>query len=81
MVKQKLSAKVDRKTIIHAVDQLSPDRARIAVDFLEFLHQKDAEWDATTELLSDKKLMSDIATARRDVAKGIGLSSWRKTSA
>ncbi len=59
---------------------LSPARAQTALDFLEYLKNKDDEWDATAEILADTSLVREIKLARADLKKNgfKSLTSWRK---
>lgn len=69
-----------QKNIFRAVKTLSPDRLVAALEFLNFLKEKDEERNATTEVLSDQALYRDIQIARRAWAKGAAaqFTPWRK---
>ena len=66
--------------LLGALKELSPERMRAAMDFVEFLKNKDEEWDATSEILGDASTMRDISAAKADIAKigRKGMTSWRK---
>lgn len=61
------------------VDALSPAKARVALDFIEFLVAKE-EAEATEELLAIPGLLSQVREAEREVAEGkvVSLSEVRK---
>lgn len=48
--------------------QLSPERLRMAVEFMEFLKEQE-EWEATWDILTDPKMMAMIRKAE---------ANWRK---
>ncbi len=51
-----------RRQATELVRQLSPERLRMAVEFLEFLKERE-EWEATWEILSDPKMVEMIRRA------------------
>ena len=55
-----------RKKVKEAIKTLSEERARVALDFINYL----GEWEATGELLSDKKLLMDYKAAKEEIKKG-----------
>jgi hypothetical protein len=58
------------------LDQLSEDKAKVAVSFLEFLEEKES-WEATKEILGDKELKASIQRGKEDIAKG-RVRPWRE---
>ncbi|MFA5994918.1 MAG: hypothetical protein WCW27_06690 [Patescibacteria group bacterium] len=68
-----------KHSIIETLKELSPNKMKVALDYLEYLREKDAEWDATAEILANKKLLKDIQVARSDWKKGkkANFVAWR----
>ena len=58
-----------KKKAKEAIETLSDTKARVALDFINYLRERE-EWDATAELLSDKKLLMDYKAAREEIKKG-----------
>ncbi len=58
-----------RKKVKEAIKTLSEERARVALDFINYLGERE-EWEATGELLSDKKLLMDYKAAKEEIKKG-----------
>ena len=58
-----------KKKVREAVETLSDKKARVALDFINYLMERE-EWEATAELLSDKKLLMDYKAARVEIKKG-----------
>ena len=58
-----------KKKVKEAVETLSDKKARVALDFINYLMERE-EWEATAELLSDKKLLMDYKAARVEIKKG-----------
>lgn len=58
-----------RKKVKEAIKTLSEEKARVALDFITYLGERE-EWDATGELLSDKKLLMDYKAAKEEIKKG-----------
>ena len=58
------------------LDQLSEDKAKAAVSFLEFLEAKEC-WEATKEILRDNELMASIRRGKADIAAG-RVKPWRE---
>jgi PHD/YefM family antitoxin component YafN of YafNO toxin-antitoxin module len=52
-----------------AIDELSEEKVRVAVDFIDYLKEKE-EMEATLEVLSSHELMEQIAEAERSIRKG-----------
>ena len=52
-----------------AIETLSDKKARVALDFIDYLRERE-EWEATAELLSDKKLLMDYKAAKEEIKKG-----------
>jgi hypothetical protein len=51
-----------------AIDELSEEKVRVAVDFIDYLKEKE-EMEATLEVLSSHELMEQIAEAERSIRK------------
>jgi PHD/YefM family antitoxin component YafN of YafNO toxin-antitoxin module len=58
-----------KKRVKDAIENLSDKKARVVLDFIDYLKEKE-EWEATAELLSDKKLLMDYKAAREEIKKG-----------
>ena len=58
-----------KKRAKDAIENLSDKKARVVLDFIDYLKEKE-EWEATAELLSDKKLLMDYKAAREEIKKG-----------
>lgn len=52
-----------------AIDELSEEKVKVAVDFIDYLRKKE-EMEATLEVLSSHELMVQIAEAERSLKKG-----------
>lgn len=52
-----------------AIDELSDEKVKVAVDFIDYLKEKE-ETEATLEVLSSRELMAQIAEAERSLKKG-----------
>lgn len=51
-----------------AIETLSDKKARVVLDLIGYLRERE-EWEATDELLSDKKLLMDYKTAKAEIKK------------
>ncbi|MFB2833135.1 hypothetical protein [Floridanema evergladense] len=58
------------------VDRLSPDRLRVAADFLAYLAERESN-EATEELLEIPGFIEAFERGKRDVAAG-RVTDWRK---
>jgi PHD/YefM family antitoxin component YafN of YafNO toxin-antitoxin module len=58
-----------------ALDALSEKKVSVVLDFIDYLRERE-EWQATDELLSDKKLLRDYRKAREEIRKGKTVK-WR----
>ena len=58
-----------RKKVKEAIKTLSEERSRVVLDFINYLGERE-EWEATGELLSDKKLLTDYKAAKEEIKKG-----------
>ena len=58
-----------RKKVKEAIKTLSEERSRVVLDFINYLGERE-EWEATGELLSDKKLLMDYKAAKEEIKKG-----------
>ncbi len=68
-----------RKEAKRALDELSEEKLRVAVDFLGYLKEKE-EMEATLEILSSHELMTQIEASEKAIKKG-GLDEfipWEK---
>jgi hypothetical protein len=52
-----------------AIEDLSTEKVKVAVDFLEYLKEKE-EMEATLEVLASHQLRSQIAEAEQSLQKG-----------
>jgi hypothetical protein len=51
------------------LEELSPEKIKVAVDFLEYLKEKE-EMEATLEVLSSRELMSQLKSAEAAIRRG-----------
>ena len=58
-----------RKEAKRALDELSEEKLRVAVDFLGYLKEKE-EMEATLEILSSHELMTQIEESKKAIKKG-----------
>ena len=52
-----------------AIDELSEEKVKVAVDFIDYLKEKE-EMEATLEVLSSHELMEQISEAEKSIKKG-----------
>ena len=52
-----------------AIDELSEEKVKVAIDFIDYLKQKE-EMEATLEILSSRELMAQIEEAEKSIKKG-----------
>jgi len=64
-----------RQVAKDSIDSLTPEKLRVAADFLQFLQGRAGE-EATAELLKIPGLVSDLKRAEKDRKAGKG-KSWR----
>lgn len=64
-----------KKKAKEAIETLSDKKARVALDFINYLRERE-EWEATAELISDKKLLMDYKAAREEIKKG-NTAKWK----
>ncbi len=64
-----------KKQAKEAIETLSDKKARVALDFINYLMERE-EWEATAELISDEKLLMDYKTAREEIKKGTTIK-WK----
>ena len=64
-----------RHQIYEYIDCLSPERLRVAVDFLAYLAERESQ-EATDELLSIPDFLDSWEEGKQDIAKG-NLTNWR----
>ena len=65
-----------RRQARRRLKSLSPDRVKVANDFLAYLEERESN-EATKELLDIPGLAEEIKKAEKDAASG-RLTSWRK---
>lgn len=58
-----------KKKAKEAIESLSDKKALVALDFINYLSERE-EWEATDELLSDKDLLVKYKAAREEIKKG-----------
>ncbi len=58
-----------KKKAKKTIDALSEDKVKVAVDFLNYLKNKD-DAEATLEILSCNELMKQVETAEQAIKKG-----------
>lgn len=66
MVKKKPS---EWESAISLLQTLPKEKRRTALDFLRYLHDREA-WEATWELLSDPKIAQSLRRSGEDIRKG-----------
>jgi len=52
-----------------AIDKLSNEKIKVAIDFIDYLKEKE-EMEATLEILSSRELMAQIEEAEKAVKNG-----------
>lgn len=52
-----------------AIDELSEEKVKVAIDFIDYLKEKE-EMEATLEILSSRELMVQIEEAEKSIKKG-----------
>jgi len=52
-----------------AIDELSNEKIKVAIDFMDYLREKD-EMEATLEILSSHEIMAQIDEAEKAIKKG-----------
>jgi len=62
-----------------AIDELTEEKVRVAMDFIDYLKSKE-EMEATLEILSSQELMPQIQAAERVLKRGAKTEfmSWEK---
>lgn len=65
-----------RRQVKRRVEKLSPDRLRVADDFLAYLEERDSS-EATSELLKIPGFLEEFEQARKDIRRG-RITDWRK---
>jgi len=58
-----------KKEAKKAIDELSEEKVKVAIDFIEYLKEKE-EMEATLEILSSHELMTQIEKAEKAIKKG-----------
>ena len=59
---------------ITLIEQLPAEKLRAAIDYLSYLHDKEA-WEATHELATDAEIVKSLERAEADIKAG-RLKSW-----
>ncbi|HEY3242490.1 MAG TPA: hypothetical protein VGM03_03985 [Phycisphaerae bacterium] len=65
-----------RRRAKRQIEQLSPERLEVAIDFLGYLEERESN-EATEELLRIPGLVDAFAEAKKDIAAGRGVN-WRR---
>lgn len=52
-----------------AIDELSEEKVKVAIDFIDYLKEKE-EMEATLEILSSRELTAQIEEAEKSIKKG-----------
>ncbi len=63
---KKMSPKTIKERAKQLMDNLSTDKAKLILNFIEYLNEKE-EWAATKEILSNKEMMEDIKICDEDL--------------
>jgi hypothetical protein len=58
-----------RRRAKHRLDRLSPERLRVADDFLAYLEERESD-EATAELLAIPGFLAALEQARTEIARG-----------
>ena len=58
-----------KKEAKKAIDELSEEKVRVAIDFIDYLKEKE-EMEATLEILSSHELIAQIEEAEKAIKKG-----------
>lgn len=58
-----------KKEAKKAIDELSEEKVRVAIDFIDYLKEKEG-MEATLEILSSSELMAQIEEAEKAIRKG-----------
>jgi len=58
-----------KRQVKRAIDELSEEKIRVAIDFIDYLKVKE-EMEATLEVLSSHELMAQIGEAEKSIKKG-----------
>ena len=68
-----------KKRAKNAIDKLSDEKIKVAIDFIDYLKEKE-DMEATLEVLSSHELMSQIGEAEKAIEKSKleGFIPWEK---
>lgn len=58
-----------KKEAKKAIDELSEEKVKVAIDFMDYLKEKE-EMEATLEILSSRELVAQIEEAEKAIKKG-----------
>ncbi|MCM8779484.1 MAG: hypothetical protein NC898_05560 [Candidatus Omnitrophica bacterium] len=65
-----------REKAIEELNQLSDERIKLLLDFIEYLKEKE-EWEETLKILRDKEIVDSLKRAESDKKAG-RFSKWEK---
>jgi len=57
-----------QKEAVSSLNGLSEEKLKVALDFIEYLKDRE-EWEATWEILGNRKMMKEIKMANNDWGK------------
>ncbi|PKL52450.1 MAG: hypothetical protein CVV37_01015 [Nitrospira bacterium HGW-Nitrospira-1] len=64
-----MQSAVLKKEAKKAIDKLSEEKVKVAIDFIDYLKEKE-EMEATFEILASRELMAQIEEAEKALKKG-----------
>ncbi len=64
-----MQSAVLKKEAKKAIDELSEEKVKVAIDFIDYLKEKE-EMEATLEILSSRELMAQVEEAEKALKKG-----------
>ena len=66
-----MKAAILKKQAKKAIEELSEEKVKVAIDFIDYLKAKeDEDMEATLEILASHELMTQIEEAERSLKKG-----------
>ncbi len=63
---EKMQSAALKREAKKAIDELSEEKVKVAIDFIDYLKEKE-EMEATLEILSSHELMAQINEAEKDI--------------
>lgn len=66
---EKMQSTALKRQAKRAIEELSEEKVRVAIDFIDYLKEKE-ETEATLEILSSHELMTQIEEAEKSIKKG-----------